>query len=80
MIMLQDFVFDAIYHLILRDSAFMHPRVHFFKVYFFVSCFPIMPSNTFKLKYRNMKLNALEIIRIWCNISPRAKGFSFSVH
>ena len=42
----------------------MYPKVHFFKVHFFVSCFPKMPSNATKLKYRTMKLNAYEII-IW---------------
>ena len=43
-IILQIFVFDKTYHLVVRDSALMHPesapsvhsRVHFFKVYFFV--------------------------------------------
>ena len=28
----------------------VHPRVHFFKVYFFVSCFPTMPLNRTKLR------------------------------
>ena len=50
MIILQDFVFDKTYHLVLKDSALVHPvcapsvhpRVHFFKGYFFVSCFPTM--------------------------------------
>ena len=42
----------------------VHPRVHFFKVYFFVSCFPAMPLNKTKLKYGTMKLKPYEKI-IW---------------
>ena len=71
-IILQIFVFGKTYHLVIRDSALTHPenapsvhsRVHFFKVYFFVSCFPTMPLNRMKLKYGTTKLNAYEKI-IW---------------
>ena len=42
----------------------VHPRVYFFKVYFFVSCFPKMPLNRTELTYRNMKLRAYEKV-IW---------------
>ena len=70
MIILQVFVFDKTYHLILRDYAFVHPksapsvhpRVHLLKVYFFVSCFPTMPLNRTKLKYGTMKLKVYEEI------------------
>ena len=62
------FFSDKTYHLVLRDSALVHPEsapsVHFFKVYFFVSCFPTMPLNRTKLKYRTMKIKAYEKI-IW---------------
>ena len=68
MIIMQVFVFDKTYHLVLRDSALVHhertpsvhPRVYFFAVYFFVSwfCFPRMPLNRTKLKYGTMKLKA----------------------
>ena len=42
------FVFDKIYHMVLKDSALVHPesapsihpRMPFFKVYSFVSYFP----------------------------------------
>ena len=72
MIILQVFVFDKTYHLVLKDSVLVHPesapsvhsRVHFFKVYFFVSCFPTISLNRTKLKYGAMKLNAYEKI-IW---------------
>ena len=72
MIIVQVFVFDKTYHPVLRDSALVHPesatsvhpKVHFFKVYFFVSCFPTMPLNRTKLKYRTMKLKAYEKL-IW---------------
>ena len=72
MIILEVFVFDKTYHLVLRDSALVHPeitpsvhpRMPFFKVYFFVSCFPTIPINRTKLKYGNMKLKAYEKI-IW---------------
>ena len=70
-IILQVFVFDKTYHLVLKDSTFVqpksapsvHPRVHFFKVYF-VSCFPTISLNRAKLKYGTMKLKAYEKI-IW---------------
>ena len=69
---LQVFVFDKAYHLVLRYSVLVHlesvqsvhPRVHFFLVYFFVSCFPTMSFNRNKLKYGTMKLNTYEQI-IW---------------
>ena len=72
MIILEVFVFDKTYHLVLRDSALVHPeialsvypRMPFFKVYFFVSCFPTVPLNRTKLRYGNMKLKAYEKI-IW---------------
>ena len=82
-IILQVFVFHKAYHLVLRDSALVHlesatsvhTTAHFLKVYFFVSCFPTMPSNRAKLKYGTMKLKAYEKI-IWM-IEPGAgpKGF-----
>ena len=64
MVILQVFVFDKTYHLVLKDSALIHPesapsvhsRVHFFKIYSFVSCFPTVPLNRTKLKYGTMKL------------------------
>ena len=72
MIIQQIFVFDKTYHLVLKDSTLVypksaqsvHPRVHFFKVYFFVSCFLTMPLNRTKLKYITMNLKAYEKI-IW---------------
>ena len=72
MIILQVFVFVKTYHLFLRGSDLvhpesahsMHPRVHFFKVYFFVSCFPTLPLNRTKLKYGTVKIKAYEQI-IW---------------
>ena len=42
----------------------MHPGVHFFKVYFFVSYFLTVPLNRTKLKYGTMKIKAYEEI-IW---------------
>ena len=68
MIILQVFVFDKTYHLVLKDSVLVHPesapsvhsRVHFFKVYFFVSCFPTISLNRTKLKYGILKLKAYE--------------------
>ena len=67
-IILQVFVFDKTYRLVLRYSALVHPesaplvhpRVHFFKVYVFMSLFPAIPLNRTKLKYRNMMLKAYE--------------------
>ena len=72
MIILQAFAFDKTYHLVLKDSALVQPesapsvhlRVHFFKVYFFVSCFPTIPLNRTKLEHGTMKLKAYEKI-IW---------------
>ena len=68
MIVQQFFFFDKTYHLVLKNSIYLqpesapsvHPKVHFFKVYFFVSCFPTMSLNRTKLKYRTMKLKAYE--------------------
>ena len=67
MIILQIFVFDKTYHLVLRDSALVHPEsapsmhlgVHFFKVYSFVSCFLTVSLNRTKLKYGTIKLKNL---------------------
>ena len=72
MIILQVFVVDKTYNLILKDSTLVHPesapsvhsRVHFFKVYFFVSCFPTISLNRTKLKYGTLKLKAYAKI-IW---------------
>ena len=72
MIILQVFVFDKTYHLVLKDSTLVHSesapsvhsRVHFLKVYVFVSCFPTISLNRTKLKYGNLKLKAYEKI-IW---------------
>ena len=55
-IILQVFVFDKTYHLVLKDSTLVHPerapsvhsRVHLLKVYFFVSCFPTISLNRAK--------------------------------
>ena len=65
---LQIFVFDKTYYLVLRDSALghpesapsMHPMVHVFKIYSFVSCFLTAPLNRTNLKYGNMKLKNYE--------------------
>ena len=70
MIILQVFVFDKTYRLVLRDSVLVHlegapslqSRVHFFKVYFFVSCFLTMSLNGTKVEYRTMKLKVYEKI------------------
>ena len=72
MIILQVFVFDKTYHLVLKDSTLVHPEsaftvhpmVHFFKIYFFVSCFLKISSNRTKLKYGTMKVKAYEKL-IW---------------
>ena len=72
MIILQILVFDKPYHLVLRESALVHPesapsvhpRVHFFKAYFFVTCFPTISLIRTKLKYGTLKLKAYEKI-IW---------------
>ena len=68
MIILQIFVLDKPCQLVLRDSALVHPesahsvhpRVHFFKVYSFVSCFLVVPLNRTKLKYGTMMLKTFE--------------------
>ena len=90
-IILQVFVLDKTYNLVLRESALahpesapsMHPRVHIFKVYFFVSCFPTMALNRAKLKYGNMKLRAYEKIMLMIELGAvyllRPKG-SVLVH
>ena len=72
MIILQVFVFDKTYHLVLKDSALVHPEsvpsvhpsVNLFNVYFSVSCFPTMSLNRTKLEYGTMKLKAYKKI-IW---------------
>ena len=54
--------------MVLRDFALVHPesapsvhpRVHFFKVYSFVTLFLIVPLNRTKLKYGTMKLKTYE--------------------
>ena len=88
MIIMQVFVFDKTYHVILKDSVLVHPenapsvypRVHFFKVYSFVSCSPAVPLNRTKLKYGTMKLKTYKKF-IWM-IEPGAiyplgvKGYS----
>ena len=64
MTILQISVFDKTYHRVLKDFAFVHPesapsvqpRVHFFKVYSFLSCFLTVPLNRTKLKYGTMNL------------------------
>ena len=47
-----------------ESAPSVYSRVHFFKVYFFESCFPTMSLNRTKVKYGAMKLNAYEKI-IW---------------
>ena len=77
MIILQAFILDKTYHLVLRDSILVHPEstpsvhimVHILKVYSFVSCFPTVPLNRTKLKYGTMKLKTYEKF-IW--IEPGA--------
>ena len=91
MIILRVFASDKTYHLVLRDSALVHPesassvhpKVHFFKLYFFVSYFPRIPFNRTKLKYGTMKIKTYEKI-IWMTelgaiylLGPKG---SFSVH
>ena len=75
MIILQVFVSDKTSYLVLRRSTLVHPRsspsvhtrVHFFKVQFFVNCFPTMPLYRTKLKHwtkiLHRKLKAYEKIR-----------------
>ena len=89
MTILKDFVSDKIYHLVLRDSALvhpesaplLHPRVHLFKVYFFVTCFPTMSLNRTKLKYETMKPKAYEkniwMIELGAKYLLRLKGSLF---
>ena len=75
MIILQVFVFDKTSPGS-KDSSLVqperapsgHPKVHFFKAYFFVSCFPTMPLNRTKLKYGTMKLKAFEKIHGWLSL------------
>ena len=63
------FCFDKTYHLVLSDSTLVyphsapsvHPKVHFSKVYSFVSWFPTVPLNKTILKYGTIKLKAYEI-------------------
>ena len=83
MIMLQVFVFDKTYHLVLKDSALMHPesapavhsRAHFFKVYSFVSCFLTVPLNRNKLKYGMTSEMFIWMIELG-SINPRGiKGY-----
>ena len=84
----QIFVFDKTYNLVLKDSTLVHPksapsvhpRVHFFKVYFFVSCFPTMSLNRTKVRHYEAKGLWKNYIDdwVWCNISPWTKEFSFS--
>ena len=65
MIILQDFGFDKTYHLALKKFTLVHPEsvfMHFFKEYFFVSCFPTISLNKTKPKYGTMKLKAYEKI------------------
>ena len=50
--------------MVVRDSDLQYFAVHFFEVYFFVSCFPTMYLNRTKIKYGAMKLKAYEKI-IW---------------
>ena len=65
---IQVFVFDKTYHLILTDSALLHPesapslhpRVHFFKVYSFVTVPPTVPLKKTKVKHGTLKLKTLE--------------------
>ena len=38
-----------------ESAPSVHPRVHFFKLYFFVSCFPTMSLNRTKLKGEILK-------------------------
>ena len=76
MIILQVFVFDKTYHLVLRDSVLvhlesaLHPWVYFFKVYSFVSCFSTVPLNRTKLKYGTLELKTYEkfIWFIWLSL------------
>ena len=45
-----------------ENAPSVHTRVHFFKVYLFVSCFPTISFHKTKLKYGTMKLKAYEKI------------------
>ena len=51
--------------------AVSDPRVNFFKVHFFVSCFPTMLFNGTKLKYGIMKLKACEKIIWMIELGPK---------
>ena len=89
MTILKDFVSDKICHLVQRDSALVHPesapslypRVHLFKVYFFVTRFPTMSLNRIKLKYETMKPKAYEkniwMIELDAKYLLRLKGSLF---
>ena len=91
-IILQAFAFDKTYHLVLKDSALVQPesapsvhlRVHFFKVYFFASCFPTIPLNRARLKYGTMKLKGLWKDHMddwaWCHIYLLRPSGSLLVH
>ena len=46
-----------------KSAPSVQPRVYFFKVYFFASCFPNMYSNRTTLKYGTRKLKAYEKIK-----------------
>ena len=74
MIILQVFVFDKTYHLVLRNSDL---------VYSFASCFSTIPLNKTKLKYGAMKLKVYEkfiwMIELGATYLLGSKG-SFSVH
>ena len=43
-----------------ESAPLVHPRVHMFKVYSFMSCFSTMPLNRAKLKYGAMTLKPFE--------------------
>ena len=76
--------FDKTCHPVLRNSALVLPEsappVHFFKAYFFASCFPTIPLKRTKLKYGTIKLNSYEKIIWMIELGAiRPKG-SLSVH
>ena len=62
---MQALFFDKTYHPILRDSAYcilkVHHRVHFFKVYSFVTVPPTVPlNNRTKVKHGTLELKTHE--------------------